>query len=293
MYVCVYVFVCMFLCVCMCVRVCMNVCMYVCVCVCVYVCVCMYVCMYVCVCVCVCMYVCMYVCVCVCVCVCMYVCMYVCMHIVRLLSFRTGIIKSIRVKEMTLLLFSFQHKSLLTVHTDLQGRTASGRLCRSRPLPWCLMYLSRFSGCRKSSQRDAPSSGISLFGTKDNQQVLNLANTEGDRAQLTFRGAKNCLTIVALWNGALSCKRNQSPDSHMPGLTRRILFRSLYSTPLYYTALVVSPSGTNSLWITPCQSKKITSMVFTRDFWNHRFFFFGRGEVSPTHAADWHVVVGS
>jgi hypothetical protein len=27
--------------------------------------------------------------------------------------------------------------------------------------------------------------------------------------------------------GLLSCKRNQSPDSHMPGLTHRILFRSL------------------------------------------------------------------
>jgi hypothetical protein len=32
-------------------------------------------------------------------------------------------------------------------------------------LQWCLMYLTRLSGCRKSSQRDAPSSGISLFGT--------------------------------------------------------------------------------------------------------------------------------
>ena len=74
--------------------------------------------------------------------------------------------KSICVKEMTLLLFSFRHTSLLTVHTDLHGHTASGCLCRSRPLQWCLMYLSRPSGCPKSSQRDASSSGISLFGTK-------------------------------------------------------------------------------------------------------------------------------
>ena len=64
------------------------------------------------------------------------VCMCVCIHTytVCLLSFRTGIIKSICVKEMTLLLFSFRHTSFLTVHTDLHGHTASGCLCRSRPL---------------------------------------------------------------------------------------------------------------------------------------------------------------
>ena len=109
---------------------------------------------------------------------------------VRLLSFRTGVIKSICGKEMTLLLFSFRHTSLLTVHTDLHGHTASGCLCRSHPLQWCLMYLSRLSGCPKSSQRDAPSSGISLLGTKSNQQVLNLANMEGGRAQPLIIGPK-------------------------------------------------------------------------------------------------------
>ena len=93
-------------------------------------------------------------------------------------------------KEITLLLFSFRHTSLRTVQTDLHGHTASGCLCRSRPLQWCLMYLSRFSGCPKSSQRDAPSSGISLLGTKSNQQVLNLANTEGGQAQSLFVGPK-------------------------------------------------------------------------------------------------------
>jgi hypothetical protein len=67
-------------------------------------------------------------------------------YTVCLLSFRTGIIKSICVKEMTLLLFRFRHTSLLTVHTHLHGHTASGCLCRSRPLQWCLMYLSRLSG---------------------------------------------------------------------------------------------------------------------------------------------------
>jgi len=85
------------------------------------------------------------------------------------------------------------------------------------------MFLSRLSGCPKSSPRGAPSSGVSVLRTKSNQQVLNLANTEGSRAQSLF--------VVALWDGALSCKRNQSPDSHMPGLTRRILFKSLSITP--------------------------------------------------------------
>jgi len=111
-------------------------------------------------------------------------------YTVRLLSFRTGIIKSICVKEMTLLLLSFRHTSLLTVHTDLHGHTASGCLCRTRPLQWCLMYFSWISGCPKSSQRDSPSSEISLLGTKSNQQVLNLANTEGGRAQSLFVGSK-------------------------------------------------------------------------------------------------------
>ena len=108
------------------------------------------------------------------------------MYTVLLLSFRTGIIKSTCLKEITLLLFSFWHTSLLTVHADLHGHTASGCLCRSRPLWWSLIYLSRLSGCPKSNQRDAPSSGISLLGTKSNQQVLNLANTEGGRAQSLF-----------------------------------------------------------------------------------------------------------
>ena len=112
-------------------------------------------------------------------------------YTVRLLSFRTGIIKSICVKEIPRLLFSFRHRSSVTVHTDLHGHTASGCLCRSRLLQWCLMYLSRLSGCPKSSQRDAPSSGISLLGTNNNQQVLNLANTEGGRAQSLFVRPKN------------------------------------------------------------------------------------------------------
>ena len=57
------------------------------------------------------------------------------------------------------------------------------------------MYLSRLSGCPKSSQKDTPSSGISLLGTKSNQQVPNLANMEGDRAQSLFVGPKIALRL--------------------------------------------------------------------------------------------------
>jgi len=91
---------------------------------------------------------------------------------------------------MTLLLFSFSHTSLLTVHTDLHGHTNSGCLCGSRPLQLCLMYLSWLSGCLKLSQTDTPSSGISILGTKSNRQVLYLVNTKGGRAQSLFVGPK-------------------------------------------------------------------------------------------------------
>ena len=93
-------------------------------------------------------------------------------YTVRLLSFRTGIIKSICVKEITLLLSSFRHTSLLTVHTDLHDHSASGCLCRTYPMQWCLMYLSRLSGCPKSSQRDAPSSGISIQSANEGSDVV-------------------------------------------------------------------------------------------------------------------------
>jgi len=99
------------------------------------------------------------------------------------------------VKEITLLLFSFRHTSLLTVHRDLHGHTASGCLCRRRPSQWCLMYLSRLSGCLKSSQRDAPSSGISLLGTKSNQQVLNLTNTENGHFWLGQKLLDDCRVV--------------------------------------------------------------------------------------------------
>ena len=110
------------------------------------------------------------------------------------------------------------------------------------------------------------------FWNKSNQQALNLANTEGGRAQSLFIGPKTAWRLSRCGTGRCRAKRNQSPDTYMSGLTRRILFRSLSITPLYYTALIVSPFGTNSLWITPCQSKKFTNMVFTRDSENLNYW---------------------
>jgi len=84
---------------------------------------------------------------------------------------------------MTLLMFSFRHTSLQTVHTDWHGHTA-GYLCRSRPLQWCLIYvlvtafwMSEIEPKRRLFKWDF------TLGTKCNQQVLKLANTEGGRAQ--------------------------------------------------------------------------------------------------------------
>jgi hypothetical protein len=86
-------------------------------------------------------------------------------YTVRLLSFRTGIIKSICVKEMTLLFFfSFRHTSLLTAHTDSHGHTAYGCLCRSRPLQRCLMNLLRLSGCPKIKSKGRPFKWDLTFG---------------------------------------------------------------------------------------------------------------------------------
>jgi len=141
-------------------------------------------------------------------------------YTVRLLSFMAGIMKSICVKEMTLLWFSFQHRSLVTVHTDLQGHTASGCLCRSRPLQWCLMYLSRLSGCPKSSfamvfnvlvtavwmseieSKRRPYKWDFTFGNKKQSAVAKSGDYGGWSSTVTFRWVKNCLTIVALWDGA-------------------------------------------------------------------------------------------
>ena len=130
-------------------------------------------------------------------------------HTVCLLSFRAGIIKSICVKEMTLSLFSFRHTSLLTVHTDLHGHTASGYLCRSRPLQWCLMYLSRLSGCPKSSQRHAPSSRSSLLGTNVFSTKLQSAAWIGETSprpkKLQFQKSrvKTMLVISFDWQGVI------------------------------------------------------------------------------------------
>jgi hypothetical protein len=61
---------------------------------------------------------------------------------------------------------------------------------------WRFICISRLSGCAKSTQSDAPSSGISLLETRNNQQVLNLANMEGGRAQLLVVGPKSALRLL-------------------------------------------------------------------------------------------------
>jgi len=93
------------------------------------------------------------------------------------------------VKEMTLLLVGFRHTSLLTVHTDLHGQTASGCLCRNRPLQWCLMYLSRLSGCPKSV-KETPLQVVFHFWEQKVISRCYLANMEGSRAQSLFVGPK-------------------------------------------------------------------------------------------------------
>ena len=87
-------------------------------------------------------------------------------YTVSLLSFRTGIIKSICLKEMPLLLFSFRHTSLLTVHTDLHGHTASGCLCRSSPLQWCLNVLVSAFWMSKIESKRRPFKWDFSFGNK-------------------------------------------------------------------------------------------------------------------------------
>jgi len=134
---------------------------------------------------------------------------------------------------MTLSLFSFRHTSLLTVHTDLYGHTASGCLCGSRPLQWCLMYLSRRSRCPKSSQRDSPSSGISLFGTKSNQQMLKLANTEGGRAQSLFVGPKTAWRLSRCGRSIVMQKEPVTRFTH----SRSNTSNSVYE-PFHYTFAV-------------------------------------------------------
>jgi len=51
------------------------------------------------------------------------------------------------------------------------------------------------------------------------------------------------------------------------------------------------PSGTNSLWTAPRESKKFTNIVLMRDLWN--FSSVCRGDVSPTHSELCRFVSGS
>ena len=62
------------------------------------------------------------------------------------------------------------------------------------------------------------------------------------------------------------------------------------NTPLYYSALTVQTSCTNSLCTMPWLSKNAISIFFAFDFWKRSFF--GRGEWSLTHLELWCFVSG-
>jgi len=102
-------------------------------------------------------------------------------------------------------MFSFRNRSLVTVHRFAQSYSF-WMICTSRPLQWRLTYLSRLSGCPKSSQSGAPSSGISLLGTKSNHQVLNLANTEGGQSQSLFVGPNLLVDCCVVGRGIVMQK---------------------------------------------------------------------------------------
>jgi len=110
------------------------------------------------------------------------------------------------VKEMTLSLFSFRHTSVVTAHTDLHGHTASECLYRSRPLQWCLMYLSRLLDVRNLFKETPLQLGFHFWEQRSNQQVLNLANTDGGRAQSLFVGPKTAWRLSHCGRGRCSAK---------------------------------------------------------------------------------------
>jgi hypothetical protein len=130
------------------------------------------------------------------------------------------------------------------------------------------MYLSLLPGFPKSSKSVATSSGISLLGTKiiSRCQIWRILSVVG---YSHFVGPKIARRRVVGWG--VVRKEPVTRFTHAR-LTCRILFRSLSITTLIYTASTVSLSGTNTSWITTCQSKKITNVVFTRDFWNSNCF---------------------
>jgi len=80
-------------------------------------------------------------------------------------------------------MFSFQHASLLTVHTDSHGHAfVEVDLCNST----CHGFLDV-----RNRVKETPLQVGFHFGNKNNQRVLNLANTEGGRAQSLFVGPKS------------------------------------------------------------------------------------------------------
>ena len=140
-----------------------------------------------------------------------------------------------------------------------------------------LTYLSRLSGCPKSSQRDAPSSGISLFGTKSNQQVLNLANwrtrlleqmqkSESTGLEIGVSGPRSRLlssrNIVVPWHW-----RNFSPGSFpLPGRRGFVSFGARACSPNFRRALTEHTKMKYLLQIDECLTLK-TNILFGRLPW--------------------------
>ena len=131
---------------------------------------------------------------------------------------------------MTLLLFNFLHRSLVTVHTDFYFHTASGCLCRSRPLQWCYCTCHGFLDVRKRVKEAPCQVGFHFWEQKliSRCKIWRIWRVvEHSHFSLGQKLLDNCRVV-----GRSVVQRNQSPDSHMPGLSRQILFRSLSITPL-------------------------------------------------------------
>ena len=139
------------------------------------------------------------------------------------------------------------------------------------------------SGCPKSSQRDAPSSGISHLGTKRNQQVLNLANTEGGRTQSLFVGPKTAWDCRVVGRGVVVQKEPVTRFTHARSNTSNSVQETLHYT--FVVHCIDSFTIRNKFFVDyalPFEENH-QHALHTRLL---RSQIFSRGEVSPTHAAD-------
>ena len=71
--------------------------------------------------------------------------------------------------------------------------------------------------------------------------------------------AKNWRTMSEVWLCALSCNKDQVSGSRYFGWIRRIVAIRRFKTSRWYASVIVSPVGTNSLWIIPLLWKNVMS----------------------------------